>query len=128
MIDIDLFKNINDTHGHPVGDLVLRDLAERMRTQVRAGELLARVGGEEFAWLMPETELDGARVAAERMRAEVAAEPIAPVGDVTVSAGISRLAPGESPDDFLNRADIALYAAKRGGRDMVVAHGDRAHG
>lgn len=122
MIDIDHFKGINDGHGHPVGDAVLRALVARMAAEVRAGEMLARVGGEEFAWLMPENDIAGAHAAAERMREAVSARPVAPAGIVTVSAGISQLAPDETPDDLVRRADIALYAAKDGGRDLVVAH------
>jgi diguanylate cyclase (GGDEF)-like protein len=120
MLDIDHFKRINDVHGHSAGDVVLRRVADVLRGAVRAGDVIARVGGEEFAWIMPCTDLPGAGPAAERARLAVHAVEI---GDapVTVSIGLAALSCGEGPRGLVERADAALYAAKRGGRDRVHA-------
>lgn len=122
MLDADHFKNVNDTYGHPVGDDVLRAISDRCRALLRTNDVLGRYGGEEFVVVFPETNLDDARIVAERLRAAIAENPIA-VGKhtlkMTVSIGLSTLAPGQDAGALLARADAALYAAKNGGRNLV---------
>ena len=121
VIDIDHFKRLNDLHGHQAGDAVLAALARMLEGNARASELVARVGGEEFAWLMPSTSLEDAVRAADRARMLIAGTTIDPVGSVTVSAGIASADPGHwSPSELFRTSDRALYAAKRSGRDRVV--------
>jgi len=127
IFDVDRFKRINDTYGHPVGDRVLVEVSRRIGQQVRPGELVARVGGEEFAWILPEAAAGGAFLAAERARAAVSAEPIEGVGTVTISAGVCDLAlAGGVEDDLLQLADRALYHAKSHGRNLCVVHGSES--
>ena len=118
VLDIDFFKRVNDEHGHQAGDRVLIEVAERLLRQARSGELLARVGGEEFGWLLPEANAAGALAAAERARQAIASRPFAGVGSLTISAGVAELAPDETPGDLYRRADEALYEAKTAGRDL----------
>lgn len=127
LFDIDHFKQVNDRHGHPAGDEVLRELAGRAMRQVRSVDLVGRLGGEEFIVVMPETSLAGAIVVAERLRLAVADDPFVLQEDgkqlsVTVSIGIA-VAEGEqeTQETLLKRADDALYAAKNGGRNRVIA-------
>ncbi|MHB8283296.1 MAG: diguanylate cyclase [Caulobacteraceae bacterium] len=124
MIDADRFKSINDTHGHGVGDDVLIALTGALGLALRPSDLLGRLGGEEFAVILPETGLEGAQYAAERLREAVAALRIStPSGDIafTVSVGVTNFAPGETVlKPALDRADAALYAAKAGGRNRVA--------
>lgn len=123
VIDVDHFKTINDSFGHPAGDRVLRSLAELVAREVRGEEMLARVGGEEFAVLLPETDALGATATAERLRSAVAAEGFEGVGAVTVSLGVDSLQRGDEPEDLMRRADEALYAAKAAGRNTVSQWG-----
>jgi diguanylate cyclase (GGDEF)-like protein len=125
MIDADNFKLINDRHGHSAGDNVLRVIADRCRGSVRKGDILGRVGGEEFAAALTEIDMPGALKTAERMCREVAAEPFE-VGDdrlrITVSVGVAaRRAQDTDPGELLRLADRALYAAKAAGRNCVSA-------
>ena len=120
MIDLDRFKRINDTHGHQAGDEVLRGVARRLASCARRGDVPARVGGEELAWLLPDTGLDAAVEAAERLRLAIRGVPFRAVGQVTASLGVAVLGP-EGPDDLVRRADLALYRAKEGGRDACEA-------
>ena len=127
-IDIDRFKDINDTHGHPAGDAVLREVASRTTYHLRPFDLVARYGGEEFVVVMPETPLAVAVSVAERLRHAIGGELIVtlPVPDkitVTVSIGVSatRSDGGDTAGTLLKRADEALYAAKRMGRNCVMA-------
>jgi diguanylate cyclase (GGDEF)-like protein len=129
MIDADNFKLINDRHGHSAGDEVLRAIAERCRGIVRQGDILGRLGGEEFAAALTETDMPGALRTAERLCQEMAAEPFE-VGDeklkVTVSVGLAvRRAQDTDPGDLLRLADRALYAAKAQGRNRVAADIER---
>ena len=124
VLDIDHFKQVNDKHGHEVGDQVLRRLAELMRRCCREGDLLCRTGGEEFLMLLPGASLDVATVVAERLRVTVQDTPVPPVGAVTVSLGVARWdgEAGSEPVDALSKADRALYLAKQSGRNrMCVA-------
>jgi len=121
---VDRFKAVNDRHGHAAGDAVLRELAARASAAVRAGDLAARIGGEEFALLLPGAALPNALELAERVRAAIAAAPVDAGGTplaVTVSLGCATLAPGEPPTALLARADARLYEAKRDGRNCVRA-------
>jgi diguanylate cyclase (GGDEF)-like protein len=119
MCDIDRFKSINDSHGHARGDAVLARVASRLQHVLREEDYAGRWGGEEFLILLPDVEETGAQTSAERLRASVGDRPVAGL-EVTVSAGCATWLPGESADDLLRRADAALYAAKRGGRDQVA--------
>ena len=119
LLDIDHFKAINDTHGHPAGDEVLVQVAATLRATSAGHGLLARHGGEEFAWLLPEVDLAQATLQCEYAREAVAfASQALPV---TISIGVSAHRPGDTVGEWLQRADAALYAAKRGGRDRVQA-------
>ncbi|GAA0810252.1 diguanylate cyclase [Spirilliplanes yamanashiensis] len=126
MIDIDHFKQVNDTYGHQAGDDVIRGVVERLRAGHREADILARYGGEEFVLLLPDVG-DGAPELAERLRAAVAAGPVetrdGPV-PVTISVGCAHLGPADhEPDRLLGRADESLYRAKQAGRDRVVVDG-----
>jgi diguanylate cyclase (GGDEF)-like protein len=122
VLDLDHFKDVNDVHGHMTGDDVLREAALRLASRAREGDVLARLGGEEFAWLMPETDGMEAWQATERARAALAGAPFPVVGRVTVSAGVSDLSRAGSPDELYRHADVALYWAKRHGRDVVFLY------
>ncbi len=122
VIDLDRFKAVNDTQGHGVGDIVLRDVAYVMRRELRAYDLAYRLGGEEFAVLLPGADLRSTTELAGRLHAAVAAEPIAGLA-ITISLGVAA-SPAGAPfswDDVFDRADAALYRAKQGGRDRVVS-------
>jgi diguanylate cyclase (GGDEF)-like protein len=124
MLDIDLFKQVNDRHGHKAGDLVLIKLAEVCAATLREVDVIGRVGGEEFAILLPETDVVAAAEVAERLRRELAEarvplENVLPV-QFTVSIGVSALASADDNlDVLLARADEALYQAKESGRNKV---------
>jgi two-component system cell cycle response regulator len=122
LLDVDRFKSINDRLGHPVGDAVLKEIAERLRSHVRASDVVARLGGEEFLVIAVGTIGDLARVVAERLRQVVADAPVRAGGQdlpVTVSIGVAEASAGGSAEGLLKRADDALYRAKEGGRDRV---------
>jgi diguanylate cyclase (GGDEF)-like protein len=126
MLDIDHFKQVNDTYGHQVGDLVLKRFAQVVARSLREPDWLARLGGEEFGVLVPQTPLNGAKVLAQRVLDAVRGIriPLPSRGaEITcsVSIGITELAPGDRPQDAVGRADAALYQAKDGGRDRCVA-------
>jgi diguanylate cyclase (GGDEF)-like protein len=123
MADLDFFKNLNDTYGHAAGDSVLRSLAGLMRETFRQSDMICRYGGEEFAFLFPETTLTEAQVLAERLRSRCAGYEIIladgrQVG-VSISIGLAD-ASRCSLETALNRADDALYEAKHQGRNRVV--------
>ncbi|WP_217915683.1 diguanylate cyclase [Miltoncostaea marina] len=122
IVDLDRFKDVNDLHGHVVGDAVLRETARRLASRAREGDVVARLGGEEFGWLMPETDGMEAWQAAERARAAIAGAPFPEVGRVTLSGGVCELARAEDALDLYRRADTALYWAKRNGRDVVFLY------
>lgn len=125
MMDIDHFKNVNDTYGHAVGDKVLKEFAARIGRNIRGVDLAARYGGEEFVVMMPETPADWALMIGNRLREEIANNTFdfgQPEGGipVTVSIGVATSKPDQTPAQLLEEADKALYAAKAGGRDQVV--------
>lgn len=119
IVDADLFKQINDNYGHPAGDKVLQTVARLLAGVARSIDVTARIGGEEFAALLPDTDAAGALVVAERMRAAVAAADWTGM-PVTVSIGTATLQRGETAASLEQRADQALYAAKGGGRNRVA--------
>ncbi|MFC5585863.1 PleD family two-component system response regulator [Nitratireductor kimnyeongensis] len=127
MVDIDRFKVINDRWGHPSGDDVLREFADRLRQNIRGIDLICRFGGEEFVVVMPDTERDMAEKVAERLRAAIASEPFTVDRGknaiaVTTSVGVVGCRNGNvDPAELIKRADIALYDAKSKGRNRVVA-------
>jgi diguanylate cyclase (GGDEF)-like protein len=116
MLDIDRFKQFNDSHGHPAGDRLLREAAAAWRSEVRAGDFLARLGGEEFALLLTGRDVDAVQAAVERLRNRMPAHQ-------TCSAGIAVRVEGDTPELLLSRADQALYEAKTAGRDRAVFAG-----
>jgi two-component system cell cycle response regulator len=125
-LDIDNFKAINDRHGHPVGDEVLRQVGGLIQRSLRTGDLAARYGGEEFVILLPRTDLAGAREVAERIRLMVQNAPfVTPDGGTlaaTLSAGLAMLPPGAASfTELLSAADRALYEAKHSGRNRTIA-------
>jgi len=124
LIDLDEFKRVNDTHGHAVGDAVLKSVAATLMSTVRAGDLVARWGGEEFLVGLCGADEPAAMAVAEKLRSSLAATAHGLPGGaqlrITVSIGVACLQPGEGLDQALGRADNALYAAKRGGRDRVA--------
>ena len=125
MIDIDHFKQVNDGHGHPAGDQVLREVARVVKEAVRAVDIVGRYGGEEFVAILPQTDVEEARLLAERLRKAVEALAV-PVGNasvhVTISTGIASYpAPNvDTPDELIREADRALYRAKQDGRNRVA--------
>lgn len=125
IIDLDKFKAVNDTYGHAVGDEALCHATQQFKQAIRRGDLLARIGGEEFAVLLPNTDEWGAIMVAERVRACIAGSPLrteAGTLELTASIGVTSLhASDRTPEDALGRADKALYQAKDEGRDRVRA-------
>ncbi len=129
MVDIDHFKDINDTRGHAVGDQVLCTIAKRMLAGLRRSDIAGRYGGEEFAMVLPETDAAAAAaVVGERLRASVAGSPVDTSAGplrVSVSIGVAAVRIGqETLLDALSRADTALYAAKHAGRNLVMSAPD----
>jgi diguanylate cyclase (GGDEF)-like protein/PAS domain S-box-containing protein len=126
LLDVDRFKQINDTLGHPAGDHVLAGVAGVLRDHIRGDEVIARVGGEEFAWILPDADTSGARAAVTRCLAAVAAARFEGVPTITVSAGVCAARDELDVGELYRRADNALLAAKHGGRNrLVVADGER---
>uniref|UniRef100_UPI002ADE203A GGDEF domain-containing protein n=1 Tax=Tepidiforma sp. TaxID=2682230 RepID=UPI002ADE203A len=131
LVDLDRFKDLNDTYGHPAGDEVLKGVARRMRSVLRDADLLARFGGEEFVVVLPSTPLEGAIQSAERVREAIAGQPFEVEGQqvsVTASFGVSayRADALMTPEWLVKEADLALYEAKRAGRNCVRAAGEES--
>lgn len=124
VVDIDHFKQVNDQHGHLIGDEVLLLVARLMRSTFRYDDRLYRFGGEEFVVLLRGGILEQAHMAFERLRSNVAAYVFPRVGRITISIGFTQIRAGDSPAAAFERADKAVYHAKQSGRDQVVHHGD----
>ncbi len=126
IVDIDFFKAVNDTHGHPAGDQVLRELAARLEASVRATDMAARLGGEEFILVMTETDLNTAQVVTARICRDIEVSPFAGSMiqnglSITASIGVAVTDNREETvEELIKRSDDALYEAKRGGRNQVV--------
>jgi diguanylate cyclase (GGDEF)-like protein len=125
MVDIDRFKEINDTWGHPTGDRVIQALARAMVASVRDQDMVGRLGGEEFAALLPETVGDGASLIAERLRFAIQEDKVVTATDgntvrFTISIGVAAIDEDKTFEELMTRADKALYQAKDGGRNRVV--------
>ncbi len=126
MLDVDHFKKVNDTYGHVFGDKVLRSIAHVLQNTVKGADSVARFGGEEFAVLLPDTGVEGARVVAERIREAVENGRIRghrqseQVGGITISIGVAGYRQGDTAESFIERADRALYQSKSDGRNRVT--------
>ena len=123
LIDIDNFKKINDAFGHQVGDIVLVHLVAIIKETIRGNDLIGRYGGEEFLLLLPDSRLDEAVAVMDRLQRELAAKPISWAKQqllVTFSAGVAVLGASETLEVLINRADAALYEAKRVGKDRII--------
>lgn len=123
LIDLDLFKNINDQYGHNAGDAALKQFADLLQTVIRQTDVAARWGGEEFLLLLPDTSLIPALTLAERLRSEVAQNSFSFHGQdlpITMSAGICSIAQADSIDNMLKQADLQLYSAKEAGRNRIA--------
>jgi two-component system cell cycle response regulator len=126
LLDIDHMKKINDAHGHPAGDRVIRFVADALTEQSRDNDTAARLGGEEFALLLAGVERAKAAAAAERLRLAVSAAPFEEVGVVTISVGVSACpASAQNERELFAAGDAALYRAKRGGRNRTVVADER---
>lgn len=122
IFDIDHFKRINDRYGHPAGDEVIREVAHRALASLRKRDLVARIGGEEFAVILPAADLETAKSACERLRTAFAGKPLVRNGAIipfTTSIGITECQSGDDIDHLMARADAALYEAKTSGRDQI---------
>jgi diguanylate cyclase (GGDEF)-like protein len=123
LIDLDLFKNINDQYGHNAGDAALKQFADLVQSVIRQTDVAARWGGEEFLLLLPDTSLIPALTLAERLRSEVALSSFGFKGQdlpITMSAGICSIAQANSIDNMLRQADLQLYSAKEAGRNRIA--------
>jgi two-component system cell cycle response regulator len=122
LLDVDHFKAVNDTHGHAAGDVVLREIAERVRGHLRSADVVARYGGEEFMVVMSGATAEDGRLVAERLRGAIAQQPVAVEGQVlsvTASVGVAGGPAGTVADELVAAADAALYRAKKAGRNRV---------
>jgi diguanylate cyclase len=126
MADLDHFKSVNDQYGHVTGDQVLARAAAVFEKKSRPYDLAARYGGEEFVLVLPATSTDTAMIIAERIRKEIANLTVPGYPrQITISLGVAGWMAGEAPDDFVARADAALYQAKSAGRNRVAAARDK---
>jgi diguanylate cyclase len=127
MADIDHFKRVNDTFGHPIGDQVLKIFSSLVLNNVKGRDVVARYGGEEFALILPQTDLEGAKRLTEQIRTQLESKRWTvkrdgqPIGKLTASFGVAQLTPEEDSERLIRRADAKLYEAKKSGRNRVVA-------
>ncbi len=126
LLDIDYFKQFNDQYGHVIGDKVLRYVSSTLEDSVRGRDLVARIGGEEFGVILPDTAYQGALAVADNLRSRIAAQKLTDgkakirIGSITVSAGVSSIKPNDSMEDIYRRADQCLYLSKHQGRNTVT--------
>lgn len=120
MLDLDRFKDVNDAHGHAVGDQILVRVAEVLRMRIRFTDSLYRIGGEEFLVVLEGQNLEQAAHLAEQLRTLIEANQLAPDRPVTISLGVAEITASESRSEWLARADAALYRAKNNGRNTTV--------
>jgi two-component system cell cycle response regulator len=121
VFDLDDFKEINDRIGHLAGDTVLAEAAERVRSVVRTADIACRVGGDEFAVILPESSLDDADQLYRRIQNAISSRPLEQGGNLYLSAGVAELRAEDDPVSFFQRADDALYRAKEAGKGRVVS-------
>jgi len=121
MLDVDDFKSINDIHGHDAGDHVLRSIADDVKEQIRASDVLCRIGGEEFAVILPETDLESAVTVAEKIRTVIEGQEYIEGKQVTVSLGVGSFRENDDFNTFYQRVDALLYQSKEGGKNCVNA-------
>ncbi len=119
IFDVDHFKSINDTHGHTVGDRVLKSISDLVGREIRQVDYLGRWGGEEFLMILPETDISSAKLLAERICCKIGQSQFEDVEHVTASFGVTIFGGGRGLDDILRAADVAMYQAKQNGRDQV---------
>ena len=130
LLDIDHFKNFNDTWGHQTGDQVLRLVAMTLKSNIKGKDMAARYGGEEFAAILPETDLEGAIIVADNIRKAIQAKELLKrstnekLGRITASMGVAMYKPGDTPASLIERADRCLYAAKHAGRNRVLSENE----
>src|SRR6185369_5326591 len=130
LLDIDHFKNFNDTWGHQTGDQVLRLVAMTLKSNIKGKDIAARYGGEEFAAILPETDLEGAVIVADNIRKAVQAKELLKrstnekLGRITASFGVAMFRRGDTVSTLIERADRCLYAAKHAGRNKVISESD----
>jgi len=120
ILDLDHFKEINDSYGHPVGDLMLKEIAKILKNNIRASDSAARWGGEEFLIILPQTNFPNAMAAAEKIRADMDQAQFPVAGHMTCSFGVASVRKDDDQDKLLNPADEALYEAKKNGRNRVI--------
>jgi diguanylate cyclase (GGDEF)-like protein len=120
MLDLDHFKNINDTYGHDIGDSILKEMTEIVTSCLREEDFFSRIGGEEFMIILPQTDISSAFQIAERIRQLVESSSFNVDQTITLSIGVSIYHKGENAEDVTKRADIALYKAKNSGRNIVI--------
>jgi len=132
LLDIDHFKNFNDTYGHQTGDQVLRLVAMTLKSNIKGKDLAARYGGEEFVAILPSTDIEGAMIAAENIRKAIQAKELLKrstnekLGRITASFGVAAFRPTDTAATLIERADRCLYAAKHAGRNRVISEIDLA--
>ncbi|SHE75079.1 GGDEF domain-containing protein [Devosia limi] len=132
LLDIDHFKNFNDTYGHQTGDQVLRLVAMTLKSNIKGKDLAARYGGEEFVAILPSTDIEGAMIAAENIRKAIQAKELLKrstnekLGRITASFGVAAFRPSDTGATLIERADRCLYAAKHAGRNRVISEIDLA--
>ncbi|WP_456384747.1 GGDEF domain-containing protein [Persephonella sp.] len=126
LLDVDDFKNINDRYGHDVGDVVLKSIADILRSNTRNVDTVGRLGGEEFVIICPETDAFRGRVVAEKIRKSVEELQVLSLPKISISVGVADFRGYEGPAELLKKADIALYKAKRSGKNRVVVFPEKA--
>lgn len=122
MMDLDFFKNVNDTYGHQVGDRVLVEIVKIIKNEIRESDVLARWGGEEFTLLLPYTNKDEAKIVVEKIRVAIEKYLFELVGTMTISCGLSEIVKNDTAFSIIQRIDSALYEAKENGRNTIITY------